>query len=119
MSEERVREYISRSDKELKELALGILNRSVYTSMDVPEGHGMEMVFMVLALMTKEQKEDLLACEPFLFYEEISKSMPRSINGQPSFLSVKFINKVDYERMRVYLKELAEYMGMDTSEKEK
>jgi hypothetical protein len=104
--------YTPRSDVELETLAFDAFSGKIFTSFDCPRVEDLPMVFMVLALMTKEQlvalKGETEEETPYIFYEYLSEAGPRSVNGMPTFFSVRYLNKTDFEKFKLRYTEIDE-----------
>lgn len=92
-----------RTDDELKQLAWSIVAGRVYTDRHLPEGHPASMVFMILAFLSAEQRQSLIAREPVLIYEYLSEAGERSGNGQPMFLTCNFVYAPEWPKLREYI----------------
>lgn len=106
----------NRTDDELKQLARDIHGGRVFTDRNIrrPEGAPTETqaeivaslighIFMPLGLIDGESRARLLAQEPMLFYEYLSKAGPRSMNGYPMFMSLNIITKEEWPLLEQYL----------------
>jgi len=90
----------NRSEEELKAIAVGIADGNIFCSMQIPPGeqqHMLHSVFMVLAFMSKEDLERLLAENVSVFFEDMSKAGPMSVNGYPCFFSCQTLTKTEWE----------------------
>jgi len=56
-------------------------------------------VFMVLIFMGAKQRREMIKNPPGLIYEYLSEAGPRSINGMPSFFSMRMLSKADAEKV--------------------
>jgi len=109
---------MSRSMEELKELAFDLLAGRIITSDYVAENdpNMMQMVFMGLSLMTEAQVQELRDAGVSLLYEHIDKSLPRSINGMPCFLSFNTMTRDEHVKLYELaqkLKEALDNVGTD------
>lgn len=57
----------------------------------------LRMVFLPLGLA--EEDDQMRHAGIVFFYEHMSRSLPRSFNGKPMFLSVNMLNQEDYDRL--------------------
>lgn len=95
----------TQTDEFLKALAIDIFEGKVYTNRHISNPEDIAMVFMVIALggfahLTEEQVKRI-----GLVYEYISEAGPRSINGMPSFFSMKMLSMDDTNRMLKFYNE--------------
>ena len=97
-----------KTDEELKQLANDIFHGVVFTSNHVPPGEEIMLgsIFMPLMLMTEEGQKDFLEKKPFMVYEYMDQAGPRSVNGYPMFMSLKFLIEDEYKKVVEYYKEL-------------
>jgi hypothetical protein len=79
-----------RSDEELKQIAIDILAGRIFTSNHIGEDMLMH-TFMVMALMSEEEKVQFMEKKPVMVFEYLSKAGPRSVNGYPVFLSLEYL----------------------------
>lgn len=99
--------YVSKSDKNIKELALGLMSGAVFCDRMLDRPRDMSLVFMPLAFMDKPAIDDLIKLlEPKeeggphgMIYEWIGEAGPRSINGLPVFTSLQILNGEDVARV--------------------
>jgi len=107
-----------KTDEELREIALGIAAGTIFSDAHLPKGQGDDMfmhVFMPLMFMDEEQRQGLIDQMPALFYENIGKAGPRSINGYPTFLSVQYLTISEVRRMQVFVRELRAFTKGETA----
>jgi hypothetical protein len=108
----------ARTQKELKELALGIRGGSVFGSWMIPE-HQINLipnVFMALMFMNDIHRKMLKRDEVVQFYGYMKDAGPLGINGLPIFYDVHYLTKPDVEKLNVVLKKLEDFMGSDSEE---
>ncbi len=93
--------YPKRTDREIKDLALGVYKREIFTSAQIEKGYEnmLHLIFMPLVFMKQEQIDEMQEHGVFLFYANMSDACPSSCNGYPSFLSMGYLDKDDAERM--------------------
>lgn len=83
--------------KEILRVAFDTLNDKVFFSEQLPEGGDLLFrVFMPLLFLDKEASERLEVREPAVFYEYLSEAGPMSINGYPTFSSLRMFNEEEY-----------------------
>jgi hypothetical protein len=93
--------YKPKNDKEIVDLAREMVDGRIYTSQHygvVNDPSLLGMVFMPLLFMDEDSIVWVKAnCG--MAYEYLDKASPRSINGQPIFMSVRFLDKADADRV--------------------
>lgn len=95
----------SLTDEELKKVAMGIYDSTIFCDRQVKEDSMLPTVFMPISLrafagFTKEEIADI-----GLIYEDMDKAMPNTINGYPIFGSLRLLNKADAEKTFVFYDE--------------
>ena len=92
-------------DKELKKLAIDIVENKVFGTfhMNKCEIANMGMIFMPLLFMSDEQKQELSNNKAVHFYEYLTEAGPRSVNGFPTFMSVRNIVEKDWKKIVKYM----------------
>lgn len=106
-------EYVRRSDKEIKELALAVHAGSAFGTWSIPE-HSRNMttsVFMTLLFMGSIDRKRMKRDGIVHVYEFLSEAGPRSINGMPSFMSHRTLNGEDTNRLQKAIDDLRAFMG--------
>jgi hypothetical protein len=100
-----------KTEQELRQLAVDIKGGSVFTSNHVPQGeeHMLGSIFMPLVFMDEQQHKDFMEQKPSMVYEHLSEAGPRSVNGYPIFMSMKFLVEAEYDKVMAYYKELVEW----------
>jgi len=58
--------------------------------------------FMILNLMSREALLEFKK-EAYFIYEYYTESAPRSMNGNPIFFSIRYLNKPETEILKIYL----------------
>jgi hypothetical protein len=106
-------------EQELKQLAIDIMEGRVFGSWNVKDWeHDLGCVFMVIPLMNEPLPEDTAHV-----YEYYDKAGPVSMNGMPTFFSMKILLKDDAEKLMPMIetleKQRKEFLGKESdSEKE-
>jgi hypothetical protein len=103
-----VEEYTPKTDEELKDLALGLSQGRYFSSAHCRKPEDVGMVFLPMAMMDEETRAFFLKHEITFVYEELSKALPRSINGMPMFPSCHMLNKADHQRLRAINQKIEE-----------
>lgn len=97
-------DYKQLTEEEIKKLADDMYRGLIFTDRHVQNHDDVPRVFMPLALLEKEQIEELKAGDPGMIYEYMDKAGPMSINGMPMFWSFRFLNQEDAKKvMEKYL----------------
>lgn len=86
--------YTSRSPAELEQLAYDIAEGKAMHSAQIPNGM-LHSVFMPLFFASREHIEEWKTAKIAAFYEHLSEANPRSVNGYPTFMSVKCLDEND------------------------
>lgn len=88
---------VSMTDEDLRKFVIDYCDGRVFTSADIRNPEQLSWVFLPLMdinnLLTKSEIESV-----GLIYEEMSKALPRGINGMPMFTSCRFMNIDDHKR---------------------
>ncbi len=100
------RDYYKRSNKELKELAVGCYRGDVFTSFQVHNQQDIGMVFMPLMMMDPRQRKDMAEDKPYMYYSYMKDAFPTGVNGYPCFGSVAHLNKADAKKFWTYYKRI-------------
>lgn len=98
---------ILRTDAELKELAVGILDGKYFSTIGMPESdfHFLSVIFMPLAFMNEELVNQVRKDDPVVFYADMSHRLQRSVNGYPIFQEVGMILRAEWEKFVNYYNE--------------
>ncbi len=93
--------YKPKSNEELKEIALGMMGGSIFSSDHLLENEAdlIGMVFMGVTLLEPIHREKMRSDNITFFYQDMNEALPRAINGRPCFMNFKMLNQADRERM--------------------
>jgi hypothetical protein len=108
-------DYERKTDREIRELALGIRSGTVFGSWMIPE-HQSELlanVFMPLVFLNDIQRKSLIRNKVTQFYGYLKDAAPRSINGMPMFFAMHMLDAEDCTRLNASLKKLEDFVGKD------
>ena len=94
--------YQRKTDQEIRTLALDVLSGRVFGTWSHEDAA--RLSFMPLGLCGSEHIEAMQQAEIAHVYEYIEQAGPRSINGLPSFMSMKLLDKQDAQRLMAELK---------------
>jgi hypothetical protein len=90
---------MARTDKELKEIAQGIWKGTIFTSIQIHDMNDLHLVFLPLIFLNEEQVKEFNADPPGLIFEDLSRAMPRCINGMPVFASMQTLDKEETKKV--------------------
>ena len=98
--------YKMMETKELKQLAMDIIDNKVFGTWNLkdPEKE-LPMVFMIYLFFDEKDRKEMIKQEIVHFYEYYNKACPMSVNGMPTFLSCRNINKNDWNEVIKYVKQ--------------
>jgi len=101
-----------RTDEELTEIAKKIHAGAIFTSASIPADHHhmLGMVFMPLMFADEALQESFKEDPPHLVYAEMSKALPRGVNGYPMFPECAFLNEREWMFVRGKLEEIQQAM---------
>ena len=103
---------VSRTDKELRKLALDYINGKIFTSFDIQQGERESItsaVFMPLVFLSNEDRQEMLDEEVVMLYEYFGKAGRQSVNGYPTFASCYMMNKEDHSKWAEYVGEARDF----------
>ena len=92
-------DYKSLTEEEIKKLADDMYRGLVFTDRHIQNPDDISRVFMPLALLEKEQIEELKVKDPGMVYEYMDKAGPMAIDGMPMFCSFRFLNQEDEKKV--------------------
>lgn len=107
--------YISKSEKELRQLALDVISGQVFGSWSLRESElqHLGMVFMPMMFLDDISRKMLERNKIVHFYGHMKDTFDRSLNGLPLFYSVRVLDQADTERLNVWIKKLQDFMEED------
>jgi hypothetical protein len=99
-----------RTDKELKEIAMGIRAGTIFTDRNIrKQDHYMiGSIFMPIALMDDEDRKEYIASKPGMIFEHISKAAPRAVNGYPIFFTMQTLSYDEADKVCEYFQKIEE-----------
>jgi hypothetical protein len=103
--------YISKTDAEIADLAKRVYRNEVFVSWMMHNPSDLPMVFMPVLMLDEPTRQQMVADNIQFFYEEYSRALPRSVNGNPCFMSMGWLNKDDGYRLHAKVNETAELVG--------
>jgi len=90
------------TNQELVKIAEDIHAGQIFTDRHIAPGVRQEMVpmiFLPIALADAKMAKRIKKDKPALVYEYLDKAGPRGINGYPIFMSCRFLNKEDNDKV--------------------
>lgn len=108
-----------KTDDELRQLAMDIVDNKVFTDrhMQEHEAHMLGQVFMPIIFMDQEQSKAVFE-DVGMVYEYYSEAGPRSVNGLPMFMSVRFLSNEETNRIAPMIKEIQDFKRKFLGKKE-
>lgn len=88
----------SRTNVELKTLALDMLTRKVFSNLNCASQAELEKVFPWLTTMTPEAHNQFTAKGARLFYEYVNKAKGKLPSGKPVFLTMQYLLPGEFVR---------------------
>jgi len=103
--------YTKKTDEELKQIAKDVWAGKIFTDRHLKDSPAMiPVIFMILVLLDKKQVKKMEQDNISLIYEYFDKAAPRSINGYPTFFSMRMLDKEDAGRMIDFYNEVGKAM---------
>jgi hypothetical protein len=99
MSEET---HTPKTDAELRQIAMDIYHGHIFTDRSIRNKDDLNllsMIFMPLALMGKEGADQMIERKVSMVYEYLDRAGPRSVNGYPTFMSMKYLTEDEVQRL--------------------
>jgi hypothetical protein len=93
--------YEAKNDKEIVDLARALVDGRIYTSQHdgvAQDPSLLGMVFMPLLFIEGKYRKWIRE-DCGMIYEYVDKCLPRSVNGQPIFMSMRLLDKSDTDRV--------------------
>lgn len=102
-----------RTPEELTEIAKKIHSGAIFSTLSVHanDTHLLGSIFMPLLFAGEELREAWKKEPPHLVFCDMSKAMPRGINGYPCFAECAFLNEREFAFVRDKLKKIEEAMA--------
>ena len=111
--DEAAKHYIAKTDTEIKHIAKELWAGQIFCDRQCRTPQDVMSVFMVLALSGPEIIENMKNNEIDFIYEFMSAAGPRSVNGYPIFMSCRYLDKEDVQRMFKEHERICEFFGED------
>jgi len=113
---ERRERYKQKTDEELKQLAQEMYRGEIFCDRQVSRPEDIEMVFIPIALMDNKDRARLRRLKVNFVYEYMSKAGPRSINGNPIFMSARFLTEPETKKLFQFYKTISETVATSLEE---
>ena len=97
-----------KTDEELRQIALDLHLGKIFSDRHCPGPESIPMVFMLLNLMEDKVIEEIKAKNVNFIYEYLDQAGPLSVNGMPTFMSLRFLTKDESDKMFEYYKKFKE-----------
>lgn len=101
----------TRTDEELKQIALDLLHRKIYSTQHqrlINNPEEIPLVFMPLVFFKPKDLKEFWKQKPAMIFEYIDKASPRSINGLPRFFSMQWLDENEAKKVLDYFHKLKE-----------
>lgn len=93
-----------RTSEELKQIALDFVAGKIYTDRQIKDPNDVPLVFLPLALMSKEDIERTLVKDKVaLIFEYMSAASARSAGEHPSFMSFRTVDEDELKKIKGYV----------------
>lgn len=98
---------------DLKQLSKDITSNLVFTSFMINphDNHLLGSIFMPLSFLDEQQRKEMVDRNVYVIYEYYSESLPRSINGYPTFASFRSLSKDESMVVSDYCKKIQEALN--------
>ena len=104
-----MKDYVARTSNELFEIAQGMVEGHIFSSLHLPRPEDALSVFMPLMFLDEETAEIWKDDPPEVLFEYLHKAGPRAINGMPCFMSFQFLDKTDTEKLLSMCQKIEEH----------
>ncbi len=101
--------YVRKTDVEIHQLAIDLLAGQLFTDRHLGgDPQVLPRIFMCIGFMAPDQLKRLAEDigERGMIYEHMRNAGPRSANGRPMFMSIKFLDSDDADRLLAKYEEL-------------
>lgn len=99
------------TEKQINQVALDLFNGKIFTDRHLTEHDDVAMVFMPLVFggLDEETRKEI-----GLIYQNMDQAGPMSVNGKPTFFSMRFANKEDTKKIFTKCKAIDKAVGKVT-----
>ena len=91
-----------KTEEELKQIAEDMYRDIIFSQLHIKRPEDVPTSFMALRSINQEVMDKIESGEIFFIYEYMDKAGDRCVNGMPVFMSFKYLNKDDTEKMLKY-----------------
>jgi len=97
-----------KSDAELKQIAIDLHAGRIFSDRHLKDPADMRFVFMPIVFMTDKHRQEMIDDNIDFIYEYMEEAGPRSVNGMPTFMSYRMLNRAESKIMFKHYEELKE-----------
>ncbi len=94
------------TDEDLKHIANGILNGTIFTDRHLDENDSIGSHCLPIGLGSFGTKTEEEIRQIGMAYEYMQYAGPRSVNGKPSFMSVRYLSIAQLEKVIDYMQKI-------------
>jgi len=87
------------TQKQLKQIAVDLAEGKIFSNLHLRNQEELSGVFMVILFMDQEQLQKIADNDVVFIYEYLDKANPLSVNGMPTFFSMRYLTKYDFSTM--------------------
>lgn len=91
--------YAPKTPAEIETLAWDFVAGKLFSNLHC-EKEETPQIFMLLSFLDEGQIEAMRTAKIAFVYEYLSEAGPVSVNGRPSFLSARYLNEDDFDKLR-------------------
>lgn len=113
------KKYELKTDEELKQLAEEMYRGEIFCDRHVNRPQDVEMVFMPIALMDNRGRAALRRRKVNFVYEYMSQAGPRSINGNPTFMTCRVLTEPETKRLFHFYEKITKAVATSLEEEGK
>jgi hypothetical protein len=104
-----------KTDEELKTIAKDLYAGKIFSDRHLSGPHEISMVFMILAFLDAEHIKKMQDDNIDFIYEYLDQAGPMAVNGKPTFLSARMLNKDETTKMFDYYKKIKDAVDSATA----
>lgn len=95
-----------KSDDELKQIATDLHAGKIFSDRHCISLEEVRGVFLILIFMDEAAMKKMREDKIEFIYEYLSEAGPRSVNGKPSFMSLRMLNQDETKKMFEYYEKI-------------